>query len=39
MNRAQLILIPKNTNKYVMHNLAYKGDLSTMFLGNLALCV
>ena len=40
MNKAQLILIPKNTNKYVMHNLGYKGDLSTMFLGNLAkICV
>ena len=40
INRAQLILIPKNTNKYVIHNLGYKGDLSTMFLGNLAnICV
>lgn len=30
MNKAQLIFIPKNSNKYVMHDLGYKGDLSTM---------
>ena len=31
MNNAQLIFYSKkNTNKYVRHNLRYKGDLSTM---------
>ena len=30
MNKAQLIFIPKYSNKYVMHDLGYKGDLTTM---------